>query len=114
MSRVLTSWKEIAEYCSKSVRTIQRWEQMLDFPVHRPRPHSQVIFAFEEEIDEWIAKTHVVLPEDVQMLQERVRVLQAENEHLLRILTMILQSWLPLSRDNLGNRKGRLSASRRD
>jgi len=31
----LNSWKEIATYLSRGVRTVQRWERELKLPVHR-------------------------------------------------------------------------------
>ena len=35
-SSVLNSWKEIASYLGRSVRTVQRWEREFGLPVHRP------------------------------------------------------------------------------
>ena len=32
---VLNSWKEIAQYLGRGVRTVQRWERDLQLPVHR-------------------------------------------------------------------------------
>jgi hypothetical protein len=32
---ILNSWKEIARYLGRGVRTLQRWEQELQLPVHR-------------------------------------------------------------------------------
>lgn len=32
---LLNSWKEIAEYLGRGVRTVQRWEHELGLPVHR-------------------------------------------------------------------------------
>ena len=32
---VLNSWKEIAQYLGRGVRTVQRWEHELHLPVHR-------------------------------------------------------------------------------
>jgi excisionase family DNA binding protein len=32
---ILNSWKEIAGYLGRGVRTVQRWEQELHLPVHR-------------------------------------------------------------------------------
>jgi hypothetical protein len=59
MSRtVLNSWKEIAGYLGRGVRTVQRWERDLDLPVHRPwgRTHSTVL-ALPEELDAWVRST---------------------------------------------------------
>lgn len=54
---ILNSWKEIAVYVGRAVRTVQRWEQDCEFPVHRPRgkKHSPV-FALSKEIDTWLEK----------------------------------------------------------
>ena len=51
--RILNSWKEIANYLGRGVRTVQRWETNLGLPVHRPagRDHSTVL-AFSNELDE--------------------------------------------------------------
>lgn len=51
----LQSWKEIAAYLRRGIRTAQRWERSAGLPVHRPRPgdRSQV-FAFPTELDEWL------------------------------------------------------------
>src|SRR5436190_20438541 len=53
--RILNSWKEIANYLGRGVRTVQRWETNLGLPVHRPagRDHSTVL-AFSNELDEWL------------------------------------------------------------
>lgn len=53
----LDSWKEIAEYLGRDVRTAMRWEQELGLPVHRvPGGLRRGVFAISEEIDAWIAK----------------------------------------------------------
>ena len=52
---VLNSWKEIAEYVGRGVRTLQRWEQFYSFPVHRPAGnHKSAVFAVPGEVDEWL------------------------------------------------------------
>ena len=52
---ILNSWKEIANYLGRGVRTVQRWEANLGLPVHRPagRDHSAVL-AFSNELDQWL------------------------------------------------------------
>ncbi len=57
-ARVLNSWKEIATYLGRSVRTVQRWEQDLSLPVHRPRGGERTaVVAFPRELDEWLRRT---------------------------------------------------------
>src|SRR5207245_8536783 len=52
---VLTSWKEIAAYLGKGVRTVQRWERELSLPVRRPYGmEKHVIVALPEELDNWM------------------------------------------------------------
>ncbi|HWY69842.1 MAG TPA: hypothetical protein VNX88_14320 [Terriglobales bacterium] len=53
--KILNSWKEIANYVGRGVRTVQRWEAHLGLPVHRPsgRDHSAVL-AFSTELDQWL------------------------------------------------------------
>ncbi len=51
----LNSWKEIAVYLGRGVRTVQRWECELNLPVYRIREteHSPV-FAYTSELDLWL------------------------------------------------------------
>jgi len=57
MSSRLTSWKEIAEYLGKGVRTVQRYEQ-LGLPVRRPDAKKcGIVIALTDEIDAWLSET---------------------------------------------------------
>ena len=49
----LDSWKEIAEYLKRGVRTAQRWESEASLPVHRVSPDRGVVFAYRSELDGW-------------------------------------------------------------
>lgn len=51
----LNSWKEIAEYFDRGVRTVQRWEHELGLPVHRigKGPRSPV-YALAAELNFWL------------------------------------------------------------
>src|SRR5947199_2561209 len=54
-SDALQSWKEIAHYLRRGVRTAQRWERSAGLPVRRPRPGDRSpVFAFPSEIDQWL------------------------------------------------------------
>jgi hypothetical protein len=88
-STVLTSWKEIARYLGKGVRTAQRWEQHLGLPVRRPIGASQksAVLLHREEVDVWLttrfsarpiegvetSKKYVPLSAARSVLQESVR-----------------------------------------
>ncbi len=55
-NNILSSWKEIAAYVGRGVRTVQRWELILGFPVRRPYQHLRsAVLALPEEIDAWVA-----------------------------------------------------------
>jgi hypothetical protein len=51
----LNSWKEIAVYLDRGVRTVQRWEQELGLPVYRIAKNDRgPVFAYCHEIDRWL------------------------------------------------------------
>jgi hypothetical protein len=52
---VLTSWKEIALYMGKGVRTVQRWEKDFGLPVRRPQDSDKkAVLARPCDLDAWI------------------------------------------------------------
>ena len=50
---VLSSWKEIATFLGKGVRTVQRWEICFGLPIHRPGGSHGSVLAYPTELDEW-------------------------------------------------------------
>lgn len=54
-SEILNSWKEIAHYLNRGVRTVQRWEAELRMPVRRPRGRGRsAVLAMRSELDSWV------------------------------------------------------------
>jgi hypothetical protein len=55
-SAVLSSWKDIARYLGKGVRTVQRWEQHHGLPVRRPAgaASKSAVLLNRTEVDEWL------------------------------------------------------------
>lgn len=51
--RRLDSWKEIAGYLGRSVRTVQRWERAAGLPVRRVAMKRGAVYAFTTELDRW-------------------------------------------------------------
>jgi Tol biopolymer transport system component len=50
----LESWKEIASYLNRDVRTVQRWEQTKGLPVRRlPGGEMARVYALRPELDAW-------------------------------------------------------------
>jgi hypothetical protein len=54
-SQRLDSWKEIAAYLGRDIRTVARWENERGLPVHRvPGGQRHAVFAYTAEIDRWL------------------------------------------------------------
>jgi tetratricopeptide (TPR) repeat protein len=50
----LDSWKEIAHYLGRDIRTVHRWEADEGLPVHRQIHKKRgSVYAFKSELDEW-------------------------------------------------------------
>lgn len=60
----LESWKEIAVFLRRDIRTVQRWEKAEGMPVHRHQ-HDKLgsVYAFKSELSEW-QRQRSVSPED--------------------------------------------------
>ena len=50
----LKSWRQIASYLNRGVRTVQRWNLYAGLPVHRVGPARTPVVAFRSEIDAWL------------------------------------------------------------
>src|SRR5215468_7102603 len=72
--RRLDSWKEIAAYLGRGVRSVQRWEREEGLPVHRLSHQKRgSVYAYKNELDEWwqsrrssLATQELELPEEVE------------------------------------------------
>ena len=60
----LNSWKEIATFLGRGVRTVQRWERELQLPIHRigNGPRSSV-YALIPELNFWITTSGAIRTE---------------------------------------------------
>ncbi len=55
MSERLDSWKDIAAYLGRDIRTVQRWEVERRLPVHRlPGGDKPRVYALRPELDVWL------------------------------------------------------------
>lgn len=53
---MLNSWKEIASYLGRGVRTVQRWELELGLPIHRiGKGKRSPVYATIAELNFWIS-----------------------------------------------------------
>jgi hypothetical protein len=77
-STVLSSWKDIARYLGKGVRTVQRWERQLGLPVRRPVGASQksAVLLYRGDVDAWLATRFSARSQN--------RETALENTHLVR------------------------------
>jgi len=53
--KFLNSWKQIARYLGRGVRTVQRWEREFGLPIRRPRGRRRsAVIALTAELDAWL------------------------------------------------------------
>jgi len=58
MAAVLNSWKEIAGYLGRGVRTVQRYERDSRLPVRRISGNGRgAVVAFSNELDVWLEQS---------------------------------------------------------
>lgn len=101
---VLTSWKDIARYMGKGVRTVQRWERELELPVRRPRgaASKSAVMANREDLDFWLASRWSRRPTEKPPAQDappeltvtirEARKLRAANHALMGEISSALQT----------------------
>lgn len=62
---ILNSWKEIATYLGRGVRTVQRWEATLEMPVHRPAGKSRsAVIAMPDELQQWLRAKRTLIEQE--------------------------------------------------
>lgn len=83
MQNVLTSWKEIAQYLGRGVRTVQRWETEYGLPVRRARGETHhAVLALPDELDAWLRLHAAGQQFEMEGLRSEVARLRAENAFL--------------------------------
>jgi|SRR5947209_16822703 len=104
---LLNSWKEIAAYLNRGVRTVQRWEVELGLPVRRPRAKNRsAVIAMRSEIDAWLKFCPVT--ERTEM--HRVQRAQIAPEKLSPPITSLIIKSTEL-RTNMCRNRDELGAS---
>src|SRR5215467_11266814 len=70
----LNSWKEIATFLGRGVRTVQRWERDLQLPVHRiGKGKRSPVYALVSEVNFWIATSGITPPRPQLVPQRALR-----------------------------------------
>ena len=96
---ILSSWKEIAIFLGKGVRTVQRWENCSGLPIHRPSGIRGSVFAYRTELDEWCHKLWMdnkSAPNAKLASEARA----AESHDMLRFVLELANSCAELNRKN--------------
>jgi hypothetical protein len=77
---ILNSWKEIATFLHRGVRTVQRWEREFELPVHRiGNGNRSPVFAFTAEIQLWLLRNHAKVAGEISAQQQQSRVPQVAH-----------------------------------
>jgi hypothetical protein len=94
--RIFSSWKEIAAFLGRGVRTVQRWETTLGLPIRRPNGYgSNVVVASESELRQWLRQagprspTHQTATDAaiIQKIAEKLDAVEQENQRLQQMLS---------------------------
>jgi CheY-like chemotaxis protein len=99
--KILNSWKEIANYLGRGVRTVQRYERELKLPVRRAAAKDRsAVLAFSDELDAWLEKASlrtrpyvrpilvVVDPPSADNISSRKLALELEKFNVLTAFTV--------------------------
>ncbi len=95
----LESWKEIAAYLRREVRTVQRWEKREGLPVHR-HVHDKLgsVYAFKSELDAWwVSRRAVVENEDVAAEENDVEEIESAEPESPAVVAAGASAALPPS-----------------
>jgi hypothetical protein len=88
---LLNTWKDVARYLDRSVRTAQRWEAELELPVRRP-PHRRTVIAVRSDIDEWLKKLPVTSHEHRDGIDDLPKYNTSSPHEVSGTLDLILRS----------------------
>ena len=86
----LNSWKEIAAYLGRGVRTVQRWERELRLPVHRiGKGKRSPVYSTISELKFWISTVEVVRDHRLQAPFHQATRSREPLEDSRRLLTSV-------------------------
>ncbi|HZR63901.1 MAG TPA: tetratricopeptide repeat protein [Terriglobales bacterium] len=64
---LLDSWKEIAAYLNRDIKTVQRWEKREGMPIHRHlHERGGSVYAYRSELDAWLHSRKLSLEEEAK------------------------------------------------
>ena len=87
----LESWKDIAAYLRRDVRTVQRWEQTDGLPVHRhKRAHRPIPYAYKAELDAWWTSRSDAAPSAASVQAAPLDAAPSRARHLFALMAAAL------------------------
>lgn len=92
---ILNSWKEIADFLQRGVRTVQRWERDLRMPVHRIGSGKRSpVYATIPELKFWMSTAEVDRVQKAQISEPRTKSTRPiqESRRLLAAAHTLAQS----------------------
>jgi hypothetical protein len=93
--RIFSSWKEIATFLGRGVRTVQRWEATLGLPIRRPNGYgSNVVVATESELRQWLRQSGErsdshrtgIDAASIRKIAEKLDAMEQEHQRLQQML----------------------------
>ena len=93
----LDTWKEIAVYLNREVRTVQRWEKREGLPVHGHfHMRGRTVYALKEEIDVWLTARGRYRVESCPMQKRSRRAANMLNPppRVMKQMFAALQLWV--------------------
>lgn len=93
----LDSWKEIAVYLRREVRTVQRWEKNEGLPIHRHiHLKGGTVYAMKEEINVWLTGRGQTPGESGSMKRHSRLAVKGLNppQHVVRQMLSAFGLWL--------------------
>ncbi len=101
-SERLDSWKEIAAYLKRDARTVRRWEQTEQLPVHRHLHGKRgTVYAYKAEVDAWwnSGRSRIEKSDRAPLPSRRQRLVLVAGAALLMIVlgAAIYAAWQRIS-----------------
>ena len=97
--QMLNSWKEIASFLDRGVRTVQRWEHELQLPVHRiGKGKRSPVYALVPELKFWVATSGIDSVPQRHTEEKRLTLVKQNSDSPLEISHRLMSQSLELVR----------------
>lgn len=86
----LDSWKEIAFYLNRDVRTVYRWEKYEALPVHRHlHEKARTVYAFKSELDAWLQSRRTAPESPVELVEPVLPEAPGSNSRKIIVASLL-------------------------